>query len=231
MNFIERATYPLIFKTDFGNAASGVRLLQNKRQALSVFKRSFGNGYRVPTYREFTVDLVPRLKAMVRPAYRRLAGIRHLPRDVELDVMLFQELVPIKHEWRLIKAGDSFFGHQKVRGERGFHSGSGKSSWNIPPVAAFELAKRVCEMGDFATMGLDIFETDSGELLINELQTVFGVIAKNQMYREKDGELVGFRRYFDTAANEWREEEGEFGQDYCYRLRVKDFLRMLGNRT
>lgn len=227
LDFIQSATYPLIFKTDFGNAASGVRLLQNKSQALSIFRRSFGNGYRVPTYREFTLDLVPRLKALIRPAYRKLSGIRHLPRDVELDVMLFQELVPIKHEWRLIKAGDSFFGNQKVRGKHGFHSGSSKSSWSIPPAAAFDLVKRVCEIGDFATMGLDVFETDGGELQVNELQTIFGVIANNQMYREKNGQLVGFRKYFDANSGQWCEEEGEFGQDYCYRLRVKDFVSNL----
>lgn len=227
LEFITSAPYPLIFKTDFGNASYGVRRLACRAEAESIWRRSFGNGYRVPYYREGQWDLVNRGKALVRSSFRRFKGIRHLPRDLELDVMLFQEEVPIAHEWRLIKAGDSYFGNEKVLGTKGFHSGSGHSAWTIPPRRVFDFAREVCVKGDFATMGLDVFETTDGRLLVNELQTVFGVVAKNQMYRSQDGRLVGFRLLYDVASRSWKEEEGEFGQDYCYRLRVKDFVQLL----
>lgn len=227
LDFIQTASFPLVFKTDFGNAGSGVRVLKDKRAALAILARSFGNGYRVPTFREGNPDLIARAKALARPLFRKLRGMRDLPRDVELDVMLFQEAVPIRHEWRLVKSGDSYFGSEKLLGLRGLHSGSGHSAWTIPPIRAFDLAREICRKGDFATMAIDMFETERGSLLVNELQAVFGVVAKNQMYKQEDGRLKGCRLVWDEEAQTWREEEGEFGQDYCYRLRVEDFMRQI----
>ncbi|MCW5553482.1 MAG: hypothetical protein KIS67_15150 [Verrucomicrobiae bacterium] len=227
-DFLDRAPYPLIFKTDFGNASYGVRKIRNRTEAQRLWRRSFGNGYRVPYYREGTLDAVNRFKAVVRPFYRRVKGIRHLPRDLELDVMLFQEEVPIRHEWRLMKVGDSYFGKEKAMGHHGFHSGSDQMCWNIPPMQVFDLARQVCTLGDFSTMSLDIFESDSGQFLVNELQTFFGSFnLKNQMYREEAGRWVGFRRYYDETAQAWREELGEFCQNYCFNLRVLDFVKLL----
>jgi len=227
--FIENAKFPLIFKTDFGNASSGVRRVSNINEARSIYRRSFGNGYRIPVFKEGSIDLINRTKALIRPFYRKLRSERNIPRDLELDVALFQEMIDIAHEWRVIKVGNFYFGHEKVANENGFHSGSGHSEWTIPSDRIFNFARSVCTKGGFNTMSLDIFEDQKGDLLVNELQTVFGVIAKNQMYRETDGQLVGLRRYFDNNLNQWKEEEGEFGQDYCYRLRIEDFANHLIN--
>lgn len=228
-NFIINAKYPIIFKTDFGNASAGVRRIETISEAKSICQRSFGNGYRIPVYTENRVDLINRAKAIVRPFYRNIRNIRNIPRDLELDVVLFQEMIDIAHEWRVIKVGDYYFGHEKVANENGFHSGSGNSKWTIPPDRIFDFARCICAKGRFNTMSLDIFESRNGDLLVNELQTVFGVIAKNQMYREEDGQLIGLRRYFDEDEKRWREEEGEFGQDYCYRLRIDHFKKILNN--
>jgi hypothetical protein len=229
--FLRSAQYPLIFKTDFGNASQGVRRIMNHTQAKAVVRQSFGNGYRTPTYKIDELDLKNRLKALVRSIYRKVFGIRNPPSDVELDVVLFQEHVPIQHEWRLIKVGDSYFGHEKIAVEsgqhKGFHSGSGHSAWTIPSVKVFDFAREVCEKGQFATMSLDIFETSDGALVVNELQTLFGVVAKNQMYREDDHGKTGLRYVFEPVSRKWIEEEGEFGQDSCYRLRISDFQAML----
>lgn len=228
LEFITSAPYPLIFKTDFGNASYGVRKLGNRDEAESIWRRSFGNGYRVPYYREGTLDAVNRFKSVVRPLYRWAKGIRHLPRDLELDVMLFQEFVAIQHEWRLMKVGDYYFGKEKALGEQGFHSGTNRKCWNIPPLEVFDLARKVCQLGNFGTMSLDIFETDTGQFLVNELQTFFGSFdVQNQMYREEHGRLVGFRRYYDDTTHAWREEKGEFCQNYCFNLRVLDFVKSL----
>lgn len=229
--FLRSAQYPLIFKTDFGNASQGVRKLMNQKQAFDLLEQTFGNGYRTPTYEIGELDLKNRFKALVRPLYRKVFGIRNPPADVELDVALFQEMVPIKHEWRLIKVGDSYFGHEKVVGQtgrhRGFHSGSGHSAWTIPPIRVFDFARDVCTKGEFATMSLDIFETAKGELLVNELQTIFGVVARNQMYREHPGGKTGLRYLFKPDCGGWIEEEGEFVLDWGYRLRILDFVNKI----
>ncbi len=225
--FLKTAEYPLIFKTDFGNASYGVRLLPDQRTAINIVKQSFGNGYSVPYFKEHKLDLKNRVKAYIRPLYRKINNIRHLPRDVEIDVILFQKRINIIHEWRLIKVGEYYFGHEKVSNDEGFHSGSGNSKWTIPPFKVFNFAKEVCRIGKFSTMSLDIFEDENGLLMVNELQTIFGVIAKNQMYSLKNGHLVGIRYYFNQVTQQWLEEEGEFGQDYGFRLRITDFTKKL----
>jgi hypothetical protein len=227
LEFIQSAKYPLIFKTDFGNASFGVRKLENPKQAMALWRQSFGNGYRIPTYKPYESDLKSRFKALVRPAYRRVRGIRDIPRDVELDVMLFQEMIDIQHEWRIVKSGDSYFGHQKLPNRAGMHSGSSLSSWTIPPIELFNFTKYVCEKGRFSTMCIDVFEDNQGRYFVNELQAIFGVIANNQMYRQVGDSLIGLRFYYDSNMKTWQEGEGEFGQDYHYRSRVNDFIANL----
>ncbi len=229
--FLASATYPIIFKTDFGNASYGVRKVTSEEEAISIINKSFWNGYRVPFYDENSLDVKRRLKAIVRPTYRFLRNIRDIPRDIELDVVLFQECIKISHEWRLIKIGNNYFGHEKVISDRGFHSGSGSTKWTIPPLRVFDFAKFVFEKGQFSSMSLDIFEDEDGALFVNELQAVFGVIANNQMYREDNNKMIGVGFYFDDKAGKWGEREGEFGQDYCYRLRVEDFVSKIIEKT
>lgn len=229
--FLASATYPLVHKTDFGNASQGVRVVRGESEAIGIAKRAFGNGYRAPSYTPGRLDLIRRAKHVVRPLYRGLTGKRLYPRDCEIDVILFQEKVAIAREWRLVKAGRSYFGSRKVEAttgpKAGLHSGSGQSSWDIPPVEAFDLAFEICQAGDFGTMAIDMFETADGRLLVNELQTVFGTQAPNQMYKLESGELLPIRYTRDSLSREWHEEFGEYGQDMCYRLRVRDFLRQL----
>jgi hypothetical protein len=150
---------------------------------------------------------------------------RHFPPDRELDVVIFQDFVDIAREWRVIRIGDRFFGHDKLPDERGLRSGRGDTSWLVPEARVFDFARQVCELGGFRSMALDLFEDMQGQLFVNELQTVFGVIAKNQMYRVLGEKKEPFVFTYDVTAKDWKSEEGEFGQDYCYRLRVQDFLK------
>jgi hypothetical protein len=223
LEFIKKANYPIVFKTDSGNAALGVLILRNQTQAMRLFRKSFGNGLCLPFHDMFKVDLVRRAKTLLRPAVRAVRREKLLPRDPELDVMLFQEYVPVKHEWRVIRIGDSYFASEKLVGKNGLHSGSGTSSWNIPEMRVFDFARRVTNAGGFRSMNLDIFETADGTLLVNELQTIFGCVAQNQMYRVHGSSKTPFRYVFNETSGSWVEEEGEFGQDQCYRLRIRDF--------
>jgi len=228
-HFILEAEYPIVFKTDFGNASFGVRILKNRKQALAIWSKSFGNGFRIPTYNSASLDLRNRIKAIVRPAYRSITGIRDIPRDVEVDIMLLQKAIDIKNEWRVIKSGDCYFGHQKLPSLKGMRSGSSLVGWVVPPIELFEFVKVICEKGDFSTMCVDVFEDSKGQYYVNELQTIFGVIAPNQMYKKVRDKLVGIKICFDRTANTWTEEEGEFGQDYHYRTRLKTFVAILNN--
>ncbi len=152
--FVANASYPLVFKTDVGSSAFGVRLLRSRRQAMKVVRACFGKGF------------LPR---------------RHDRRDRAWGTALFQEYVPDVDEWRVIRLADSYFGYQKLK-EGQFHSGSHLCGWYTPPVGLLELCRRVTEIGPFYSMSLDVFETPGGEFLVNELHPVFGPEEPSEMY-------------------------------------------------
>jgi len=156
--FAETCGLPLVFKTSFGAAAAGVRIVRSRRVLRSLIRRAFRGGH------------VP-------------GG--HDPRDREWGRILLQEYLPVEREWRMVRVGESYFGHPKGRvGD--FHSGSGKAEWDLPSEALLDLLHEVTERGGFRSMDVDIFETPDGELYINELQTVFGAsVSIDQM--KKDG--------------------------------------------
>jgi hypothetical protein len=137
---------PIVTKTAFGAASTGVRILRTRRQVRSTVSRAFGRGV--------------------------LANGADL-RDRQWGSVLFQAYVDLEHEWRLVRIGDAYFGHPK--GRRGdFHSGSGRVAWNMPEERHLDLLHAVTEAGGFRSMAVDVFEGTSGGLLVNELQTVFG---------------------------------------------------------
>ena len=145
--FAEACELPVVHKTVFGAAATGVRILTRRAHVRREVTHAFGAGLRVDG---------------------------HDPRDRQRSVVLFQEFVEVEREWRLVRIGDAYFGHPKGRGEGGMHSGSGRVEWDVPQARHLALLHHVTELGGFRSMALDAFETRDGHLLVNELQTVFG---------------------------------------------------------
>ena len=135
--------------------------------------------------------------------------------------MIVQDFHKIKWEWRVLKIGNSYFGHQKLlKGNKA--SGSGLVGWVMPPIQVLNLAKSVCDKGGFAAMAVDIFETVDGRLLINEIQAQFGSYLDYQMMvDDKPGRLV----YSDEKGFVW--EEGVFNRLNSCLLRVQNFVEIL----
>lgn len=194
--FVRTAALPLIFKSDLGSTASGVRIVRTKRQAERLVARSFGRG---------------------------ILGWRHDPRDRDWGYVLFQDYVPNAREWRMVRIGTSFFGHEKLKkGE--FHSGSHLAGWHGPPDELLDLCREVTDRGPFLSMDVDVLETDDGRYLVNELQAVFGSKDPEQMYVDgKAGRFV-----YDDETGSWRFEEGQFCRNVLCNLRVKTLLELLG---
>lgn len=146
IEFARACELPIVFKTAFGAAASGVQILRSRRAVLRTVRRCFGRGY-APAGHDF--------------------------RDRDWGRVFLQEYIPDAIEWRLVRIGSSWFGHPKGRvGE--FHSGSGVAEWSVPEPRHLALLEQVTERGGFRSMAVDVFETVDGRLLVNELQTVFG---------------------------------------------------------
>jgi len=191
-DFVATCALPVVSKTAFGAASTGVRILRRRRDAHALVARAFGRGLTV-------------------------AG--HDPRDRQWGFVLFQDYLEVAREWRLVRIGDAYFGHPKGRvGD--FHSGSGLAYWDVPEPRHLELIYRVTEAGGFRSMAVDTFETAGGELLVNELQTVFGASTSVDQLRV-DGRPG---RMLRDGQGGWRFEAGDFARNACANARVLDLV-------
>lgn len=208
VSFLKEAAYPLVFKTNIGAGASGVRIVKTRSRALRIARRVFGISHPALTLGD--VRFSRKFKGIPLPLLGR----------VQKHYLIVQEFIPIRWEWRMIRIGDSYFGHKKLLRD-GFASGSGKSSLERPPDKLLRMVHDICEEGGFRSMNVDIFETEKGEYLVNELQTIFGSYSPVQMRVDgKPGRFV-----FD--GHEFRFEEGVFNQYGSHLLRVKDLINIL----
>lgn len=138
---------PIVYKTDLGSGASGVRIIKKRSELLKQVDRCFRRG--VTTYRRHSLDR-------------------------EWGFIILQEYIPDAREWRIIRVDDSFFGYEKLRvGD--FHSGAHKSNYGFPPIELLNFVKQVTEKFHFSSMAFDILVRDGTTFFVNELQTVFGM--------------------------------------------------------
>ena len=126
----------------------------------------------------------------------------------------------------MIRIGNSYFGHQKLK-KGDFHSGSGLVGWETPPRRLLDFVRKVCDIGSFWSMCVDVFEDPAGQYYVNELQSVFSSYNPSQMYVEgKPG-----RFQYNASADLWEFEEGVFNQNGSNNLRVEHLLEILRTNT
>jgi hypothetical protein len=145
--FARTVTLPVVFKTDLGAVASGVKIFRNRRSLLKCLKRCFKKG-------------------IVRDDGD--------PRDRQWGVALFQEFLPDVREWRIIRVGDSYFGYEKLKVDD-FHSGSHAWRHGVPPEQLLDLVRLITDKHGFSSMDFDIFLTRDDRCFINEMQALFGM--------------------------------------------------------
>lgn len=150
MRFCRETSYPVVCKTDFGAASSGIIVVHNRRSAERLVTAAFSKG---------------------------LLARSTDPRNRESGFVLFQEFVPHDYEWRVVRIGDDFMCRRKVRvGD--FASGSGSIGWAEPLPKMLDFARAVTDKGGFTSMSVDMFENTTGRhdspFLVNELQAIIG---------------------------------------------------------
>lgn len=208
--FVHGSAYPLVFKTHLGAQARGVEILKCERQAARLIRQVFRRGY----YR--------RIRTTLRGLLRKPIYLPYYFFDPEYKVIILQEFLPNCKEWRMIRIGESYFGHQKLQ-NGDFHSGSGLVGWETPPRRLLDFVKSVCDIGKFWSMDLDIFEDAAGNYYVNELQAVFASYDPSQMYVDgKPGRFL-----YDESNDEWKFEEGYFCRNGSNNLRVEHLLEIV----
>mgnify|MGYP003793132593 CR=1 FL=1 len=207
LNHLKISKLPIVFKTNGGASSSGVRIIRNKYVAKSYIQKVFG-------YLDSRLSMgkVHWGKKWIFPVPKLGMAQKHY--------VIMQDFIPIKWEWRIIKIGNSYFGHQKLlKGE--FASGSGRVGWIAPPEKLLFMIKDLCEKGSFDSMAMDVFESVDDKYYINEIQSLFGSFKPSQM---KINEVSGRYQYINEK---FVFEEGEFNRFGSNLLRVEDFIEKI----
>lgn len=215
LDYLDNCQYPIVTKANVGAGASKVVVVKSMAKAKRMAKKCLNDG----KLRFLKTGLT----------YRRKSLAWYMPtlwdlRYRQKDYFIVQDFVKdVQHEWRILKVGDSYFGHQKLLKD-GFASGSGMVGWVDPPRELLEMVHEICEKGGFPCMDIDIFETKDGKYSINEMQAFFGSYLDYQMsidghhgrYVYKDGDFVF--------------EEGDFNVFGSTKLKIEDFVKTIQTR-
>lgn len=215
-DFLDKCSYPIVIKANLGSASSKVKIINSKTKAKRILSKCFPfRGDTRFTPLNFGYVYSSKYKCIKFPDI-------HNPQK---DYFLVQEFIPeVLHEWRVLKIGNSYFGHQKLM-KGGYASGSGLVGWVAPPFELLTMVKKICEEGNFLCMDVDIFETANGEYYINELQSSFGSYLDSQMYIEgKPG------RYIYDGSN-FIFEEGIFNKYRSNKLKIEHFISLLNKKA
>lgn len=207
---LKQMDFPVVLKSNIGAGGTEVSIIHSYWNARYKIQKIFGSKEGM-----FCQGLSSVLWKFGIPFFLTGTAQKHY--------LLVQEFHKIKWEWRILKIGNSYFGHQKLlKGNKA--SGSGLVGWIKPPEELLYMAKDICDKGCFEVMDIDIFETIDGEYLVNELQAVFGSYLPYQMCIDgKPGRYV----YSDREGFVF--EEGEFNRLNSKLLYVQDFVEKMNS--
>lgn len=222
--FIRKAKFPLVAKTAIGASGSGVNILRSVAQANKHVSDAFskkGVQRRFGPNRSTGKPGKWFIKAVKEPSYlfKKINEYVSVYKHGERDFVIFQDYVPHDYEWRMVKIGESYFGHQKIKqGDKA--SGTKGINYIVPPERLLNFIKNLCEKQNYQFMAIDLFEDGKNIYLVNELQTIFGHVQNHIL--EVDGQPG---RYL-YKNNQWIFEAGDFNTNESYDLRLKTAIEL-----
>ena len=189
LDYIETRDCALVFKTDCGAAAVGVEYAMHKAEAHALIRTFFDDFY----INKDPFDY----------------------RDIDWGYVIIQDYIERAREFRIIKIGDSWFGHEKAkRSDQSFMSGSGLNKWTTPTLELLDFCHDIAHRFGFLTMCFDIFLDEFSCLYVNELQCWFGSYNPSQMY------VDGTPGRYIKKSSKWEFEAGYFNINASMTLRL-----------
>ncbi len=226
LDYISGFEFPLVAKTNIGASGSGVKILRNKTEAQKYIKETFsGKGSPQRSGPNFEKGgILQRGFHYVRYPSEILKKLNiYLTKysNYQKGFVIFQEYIPHEFEWRVVRIGDSYFAHKKIKaGDKS--SGSLLKNYDNPPLDLFDFVKKITDKHRFYSQAIDIFESTGG-YLVNEMQCIFGQSDPYQML------VDGIRGRYRFLNNKWTFEQGDFATNACYNLRLEFILSAIFN--
>lgn len=221
--FICSTQYPIVAKTNIGAAGTGVKILRTKETVEKYIKQAFTGGIKRKSGPNLQIATKRSLlnRAIKNPKYliERLKFYRMIGAERQTNFVIFQEYIPHDFEWRIVKVGESYFGHKKLKiGEKA--SGTKEKLYDVPSVKLLDFVDSICRKCNFNMVAVDIFEKSDGNYYINEVQTQWG--QKYDYLMLVNGKTGRFVKQQDRS---WLFEEGDFNQNKSFNLRLEWILQ------
>lgn len=218
ISFLDLSDFPLIAKLKRGSASSNVFLLNDKKEAKGVIRKSFGKGFslynlssrygdrfrKVKSFRE-GIELLFKYvyRLLYPPDYARFLGR-------EKGYLLFQEYVPNKgFDIRVVVVGDRLVSLKRLNRKDDFRaSGSGKIEFPNEHLGTKyrELAFQTFDKLKVPAMGFDFIEDLNGKVYLIEIS--FGFPSENFLdgasgYWTREGEFVNSKIKLQEWMLDW----------------------------
>ena len=203
--FAKSIELPVVGKMNIGASGKGVIIFKDREELLRYIHRAFSTGIRqewgpnlkMGDYRRRILNIIKKPEIISR----KLTIYKKSFNELQKGFVVFQEYIEHDFEWRVVKIGNSFFGHQKVKqGDKA--SGTKGIDYIAPPPELLDFVNNICVKYKFNSMAIDLFEDKKRGYLINEMQCIFGHV---QPYIcEKDGNPGRFL----LKDGKWEFEEG-----------------------
>ena len=224
LKFVEIIDLPIVTKFNIGASGKGVKIFRNRNELKKYISEAFTKGIQQNWWPNLKMGAwFFRLKKIIKNPSRikkRIKVYKKVYQEIQKGFIIIQEYIPHAYEWRIVKIGDSYFGHQKVKtGDKA--SGTKGINYILPSEKQLDFVRYLCSQHGFNSMAVDAFEDINGGLLVNELQTIFGHVQTHIC--EKDGKPG--RLLF--GGNKWYFEEGMFNTNLSYDLRLEHAISLI----
>lgn len=225
LGFIDTCELPIVGKINIGASGKGVKIFRDRILLEKYIQTAFKNGLhqewgpnmKMGGYKSRIINVLKNPEIIKR----KLSIYRKVYNEIQRGYVILQVYIPHQFEWRVVRIGDSYFGHQKVKqGDKA--SGTKGIDYIAPPTDLLNFIKNICDRFGFKCMAVDLFEDGNGGYLINEMQCIFGHV------QEYICEMEGKPGRFIKKEDNWIFESGMFNSNLSYDLRVEDILKNLG---
>ena len=222
--YLEKQVFPLVGKVNIGASGSGVFILKTRNEAVKYLNRTFsgrGAPKRVGPNLGKGGIFKRGLHYIFNPfeTFKKLNLYKTIGLDRQIGFVIFQEYIPHDFEWRIVRIGDSFFAHKKLKiGEKA--SGTLLKEYENPPFPLLDFVKDITDKNKLYSQAVDVFESVKG-YLVNEMQCIFG---QSDPFQMLVNDVPG--RYL-FINNNWIFEGGSFTENACYNLRIAFVIKAL----
>lgn len=222
----DNSLFPIIAKTNIGASGKGIQFLHDKNEALDYLNKAFSYGIQPQTGPKLKKgSLIKKIKKIIfQRGFLMQRFKEYLPSTLnsQFHYVIFQKHIAHEFEWRVVRIGDSFFAHKKIK-KQGKASGSLLKEYDEVPQKLLDFAKAITTTHNLTSVAIDIFEQDE-DYLINEIQSFFGQSDPYQMLvNGKPGRYI-FKN------NKWEFEEGMFNTNESYDIRLEHALSTIPTR-